>query len=74
MQRLEPQLGVLLLVGRSLLKDGGDLLKAVLLGLRCKIGVLVARLRFACKCGHEVLFGLAALEFHVVILLLISIL
>ena len=55
---------LLLVVGR-LEEDRGDLLVSFLLRYGRKIGVLVARLRLARKRGHQVLFGLAAFEFHI---------
>ena len=42
-QLLEPQLGVLLLVVGSLQEQSGDLLKALLLGNGCEIGILITR-------------------------------
>ena len=69
-QGLEPHLGVLLLVGGSLLKDGSQLLIAFLLGHTGEEGVLVAGLALACKCFPQVLFGLGTLEFHIHALLL----
>src|SRR5699024_6734889 len=63
-QQLEPDLGVLLLVGRGLLKDLGHLDIAFLLGLAGKVGVLVAGLALTGKSFHQIFFGLATLEFH----------
>ena len=61
MQELEPDLRVLLLVVCGFGEKLGNLLVAVLLRLRCVIGVLVSRLRLAGKGGHQVRFGLCAL-------------
>ena len=55
-QVLEPQLGVLLLILRRLQEQRGNLLKALFLGHRSEIGVLVARLRFARERFPQVLF------------------
>ena len=63
-QCLEPQLGVLLLVIRSLQENRSDLLIAFLLGNGSKIGILVASLRLAGKRGHQILLSLAALQLH----------
>ena len=63
-QQLEPDLGVLFLVGGGLLKDLGDLHIAVLLGLGGEVGVLIAGLGLSGKGGPQVLFGLAALQFR----------
>ena len=57
---LEPELRVLLFVLRSFEEQRRDLLVAVLLGLRSKTGVLAARLGFAGKRRHQVLFRLCA--------------
>ena len=54
-QQLEPDLGVLLLVGGGLLEDLGDLDIAVLLGLGGEVGVLVAGLGLPGKGGPQVL-------------------
>ena len=59
-QLLEPQLGVLLLVLGCLQEEGGNLLKAFLLGLRGEVGVLVAGLALASEGGVQVLLGLGA--------------
>ena len=72
-QQLEPNLSVLLLVGGSLLKNLGDLDIAVLLGLGGKVGVLVAGLGLAGKCGPQIGFGLASLQFRQNFVLLIRI-
>ena len=59
-QFLEPHLGVFLLVFSGLGKERGDLLVALFFGHGSKVGVLVARLRFAGEGGFEVLFRLRA--------------
>ena len=41
-------------------EQGGDLLEALLLGLGCKVGILVASHGFAGECGFQVLLGLCA--------------
>ena len=64
-QQLEPDLGMLLLVVGSLLKDLGDLDIAVLLGLGSKIAVLVAGLRFTGESGPQVGLGLSALQLRI---------
>ena len=51
-QLLEPQLGVLLLVISGLQEQGCDLLVAFLLGLGCKISVLVPGLGFTGEGSH----------------------
>ena len=63
-QGLEPHLGVLLLVVGGLLEDHGDLLVAGLLCDACEIGVLVAGLGLAGERGSQILFSLAAFQFH----------
>ena len=63
-QLLVPQLGVLLLVGGGLGEDGGNLLVAVLLGLRSVVLVLHAGLALAGEGGLKVFPGLAVFEFH----------
>ena len=63
-KELEPHLGVLLLVESRFLENRRDLFVAILLGLRSVIIVLIARLRLAGKCRHEVLFGLRSFQFH----------
>ena len=55
---LEPHLGVLLLVLGRLEEERGDLLVALLLGNRCKVGVLISCLGLACKGSLKVLLGL----------------
>ena len=60
-QLLEPHLSMLLLVIRRFEEQRGDLLKAILLGLGGKIGVLVARLGLACKGLQQILFSLGTL-------------
>ena len=68
LEQFEPHLGVLLLLCGSLLKDGCNLLIAVLLGLAGKVGVLVACLRLAGKGYLQVLLGLGSFEFfHLVV-------
>ena len=62
-QLLEPQLCMLLLVLCSLGKECGDLLIAFLLGLACKIGILVSCFGFAGKCSQQIGFGSASLQF-----------
>ena len=57
-QQLEPDLGVLLLIGSGLLKDLGDLHIAVLLGLGGEISLLVAGLGLTGKGFPQILFGL----------------
>ena len=63
-QFFEPQLGVLLLIISGFEEQCRDLLKAFLLGLGCKIGVFVARLGLAGKCGHQIFFGLSSCVFR----------
>ena len=64
MQVLEPDLRMLLLVGRGLLEDLGDLHIAILLGLGRVIGVLVASHGLAGESLLEVPFGLGSFEIH----------
>ena len=59
-QLFEPQLGVFLLIISGFEEQRRDLLVAFLLGLRCKIGVLVACLGLTGKGGHQIFFGLGA--------------
>ena len=59
-QLLEPMLGVLFLVLGGLEEEGGNLLEALLLRYRSEIGVFVACLRLAGKCGLQVFLGLCA--------------
>ena len=73
MQQLKPQLGVLLLIISRLLKDGRDLLIAILLGAGCIICVLRTCLRLPCKRSQQVCFCFTTLEFHCDILLIILI-
>ena len=63
MEELKPHFGVLFLVVGCLLKDGGNLHIAVLLGLGSVVGVLVPRLGFPGKSGHQIGLGLRALQF-----------
>ena len=62
-QFFEPQLGVLLFVFGGFEEQRRDLLVAFLLGLRCKIGVLVACLGLTGKGSHQVFFGLSTCVF-----------
>ena len=62
-QLLEPHLSVLFFIVRSLQEQGRDLLIAFLLGLGCKIGVLVAGFGFAGEGGPKIFFGLGACIF-----------
>ena len=64
LQSLEPQLGVLLLVVGGGLENGCDLLVALLLRHGGEIVVFAAGLGLAGKGVAQVLFGLAALQFH----------
>ena len=57
-QLLEPELGVFFLVVGGLQEKGCDLLKALLLGLGRKLGVLVSGLGLAGEGGLQVLLGL----------------
>ncbi len=59
-QLLEPQLGVLLLVLGGLQEEGGNLLEALLLGLRGEVCVLVAGFALAGEGGVQVLLRLGA--------------
>ena len=61
---LIPELGVLLLIGGGLREDGGELLIAVLLGLRGVVFILDAGLALSGKGGLEICPGLASFEFH----------
>ena len=63
-QLLEPQLGVFLLVVSGFEEQRRDLLVAFLLGLGCKIGVLVASLGLTGKGSHQVFFGLSPCVFR----------
>ena len=60
---LEPELGVLLFILGGLEEERGYLLIALLLRDACEIGVFIACLRFAGKCGLKVLLGLRACLF-----------
>ena len=60
LQLLEPHLGMFLLVVCRLQKQGCDLLKALLLGLGSKIGILVPSLGLARESGLQILLGLCA--------------
>ena len=62
-QLFEPQLGVFLLVVSGFKEQRRDLLVAFLLGLGCKIGVLVACLGLTGKGSHQVFFGLGTCVF-----------
>lgn len=53
-QFFEPQLGVFLLIISGFEEQCRDLLKAFLLGLGCKIGVLIACLGLTGKGSHQV--------------------
>ena len=65
MQKLEPYLGMLLLIVCRLLEKVGYLDIPVLLGLGGIIGVFVASLRLAGKCGLEIGLGLCSFQiFH----------
>ena len=63
-QFFEPQLGVFLLIISGFEEQCRDLLKAFLLGLGCKIGVLVACLGLTGKGSHQVFFGLSSCVFR----------
>ena len=63
-EELEPDFGVLLLVVGGLGEDGRDLLIALFLRLGGKVGVFVAGLALSCKSLPQILFGLAAFQFH----------
>ena len=63
-QLFEPQLGVFLLIISGFEEQCRDLLVAFLLGLGCKIGVLVARLGLTGKGSHQVFFGLSSCVFR----------
>ena len=63
-QLFEPQLGVFLLIISGFEEQCRDLLKAFLLGLGCKIGVLVACLGLTGKGSHQVFFGLGTCVFR----------
>ena len=60
LQLLEPEFGVLLLVVRSCLEDGCNLLKAFLAGNRCEVCILVSCLRLSGKCRLQVGFCLGS--------------
>ena len=61
-QVLEPNLGVLLLVGGRLLEEGGYLHKSVLLRLRCIVSVFVAGHRLAGERLLQVAFGFCSFQ------------
>ena len=63
-QLFEPQLGMFLLVIGGFKEQRRDLLVAFLLGLRCKIGVLVACLGLTGKGSHQIFFGLRTCVFR----------
>ena len=63
-QLFEPQLGVFLLIISGFEEQRRDLLVAFLLGLGCKIGVLVACLGLTGKGSHQVFFGLSSCVFR----------
>ena len=50
---------MLLLVISSLQEQGSDLLKSILLSLRCIVGVLISCHGLACKGSFQILFGLS---------------
>lgn len=56
--------GVFLLIISGFEEQCRDLLKAFLLGLGCKIGVLVACLGLTGKGSHQVFFGLSSCVFR----------
>ena len=63
-QLFEPQLGVFLLIISGFEEQRRDLLVAFLLGLGCKIGVLVACLGLTGKGSHQIFFGLSTCVFR----------
>ena len=63
-QLLEPQLRVFLLVVSGFEEQRRDLLVAFLLGLGCKIGVLIACLGLTGKGSHQVFLGLGPCVFR----------
>jgi len=63
-QLFEPQLGVFLLIISGFKEQRRDLLVAFLLGLGCKIGVLVACLGLTGKGSHQIFFGLSTCVFR----------
>ena len=63
-QEFEPNFGVLFLIVGGLGEDGADLLVAFLLGLGCKVGVLVAGLALTCESLPQVFSVLLPPEFH----------
>ena len=63
-QRLEPQLGVLLLIVGGLQEKSGDLLIPFLLGLAGKIGLLVAGHALPSKSFPQVGLRFASFQFH----------
>ena len=54
---------MLLLIGRSLFKNLGDLNEAVFPGLGSIICIFVARLGFTRECFLQILFGFGAFQF-----------
>ena len=74
-EQFEPDFRVLFLVRGSFQEQIGDLDEAFFLGFGSIVGVFVASLGFAGKCGQQVGFCLGALEFfHVAYLFLYAIL
>ena len=61
-QQLEPQLGVLLLVGGGFLENLRDLHIAILAGLGRIVGVLIPRLTFSGKGRHQIGFRFGSLQ------------
>ena len=71
-QRLEPQLGVLLLIGSGLFKDLCNLNITVFARFGCIERVLVAGLALTGKRGPQIFFGFCSFQFHLITLLLLS--